>query len=63
MKGPRVTVRLDERTRMLLTELSEMTGTTVSVIIRGIVKQRIESLLDKAGNWKIKPNEERTDNQ
>lgn len=63
MKGPRVTVRLDERTRMLLTELSEMTGTTVSVIIRGIVKQRIESLLDKAGNWKIKPNEERHDNQ
>lgn len=63
MKGPRVTVRLDERTRMLLTELSEMTGTTVSVIVRGIVKQRIESLLDKAGNWKIKPNEERTDNQ
>lgn len=63
MKGPRVTVRLDERTRMLLTELSEMTGTTVSVIVRGIVKQRIESLLDKAGNWKIKPDEERTDNQ
>lgn len=63
MKGPRVTVRLDERTRMLLTELSEMTGTTVSVIVRGIVKQRIESLLDKAGNWKIKPNEERHDNQ
>ena len=63
MKGPRVTVRLDERTRMLLTELSEMTGTTVSVIVRGIVKQRIESLLDKAGNWKIKPNEERHENQ
>lgn len=63
MKGPRVTVRLDERTRMLLNELSEMTGTTVSVIIRSIVKQRIESLLDKAGNWKIKPNEERHDNQ
>jgi hypothetical protein len=48
---------------MLLTELSEMTGTTVSVIIRGIVKQRVESLLDKAGNWKIKPHEDRTDNQ
>lgn len=63
MKGHRVTVRLDERTRMLLNELSEMTGTTVSVIVRGIVKQRIESLLDKAGNWKIKPNEERHDNQ
>lgn len=53
MKGKRITVRLDDRTSMLLNELSEMTGTTVSVIIRGIVQSRVESLLDKAGNWKI----------
>lgn len=59
MKGKRITVRLDDRTSMLLNELSEMTGTTVSVIIRGIVQSRVESLLDKAGNWKINKTNEK----
>lgn len=46
-------MRLDERTKMMLEELSMLTGTTVSVIIRGIVQRSVESLLDKAGNWNL----------
>jgi predicted DNA-binding protein len=44
-------VRFDERTWMLLNELSKKTETTVSVIIRSIVSYSIENLLDKDGNF------------
>ncbi len=53
MKRRRISVRFDERTDMLLTELSAITGSKLSVIIRSIVQRGIEQLLDKAGNWKL----------
>lgn len=51
-----INVRFDERTVMLLNELSDITKTSVSVIIRGMVYRSIEELIDKSGNWKL-PNE------
>ena len=44
-------IRFDERTWMLLTELSEKTGSSISVIIRSMVSHNIELWLDKAGNF------------
>ena len=49
----RINIRLDERTVMLLNELSEITETSKSIIIRGMVSRSIEELIDKSGNWKI----------
>ena len=51
-----INVRFDERTVMLLNELSDITKTSISVIVRGMVYRRIEELIDKSGNWKL-PNE------
>lgn len=58
MRKKRITVRFDDRTMMLLNELSDMTKTNTSVIVRGMVHRNIEDLIDKAGNWKI--NDENT---
>ena len=52
----RISIRLDERSAMLLNELSKITRTSTSIIIRGMVNRSIEELIDKSGNWKI-PNE------
>lgn len=52
----RISIRLDERSAMLLNELSKTTRTSTSIIIRGMVNRSIEELIDKSGNWKI-PNE------
>ena len=52
----RISIRLDERSAMLLNELSKITRTGTSIIIRGMVNRSIEELIDKSGNWKI-PNE------
>ena len=52
----RISIRLDERSAMLLNELSKITRTSTSIIIRGMVNRSIEELMDKSGNWKI-PNE------
>ena len=52
----RISIRLDERSAMLLNELSKITRTSTSIIIRGMVNRSIEDLIDKSGNWKI-PNE------
>ena len=49
MDRTRRSIRFDERTWMLLKELSERTGSKVSVIIRGMVTRSIEALLDEAG--------------
>lgn len=49
----RLSIRLDERTAMLLSELSEITKTRSSVIIRGIMQRGINELIDEKGNWKI----------
>lgn len=51
-----INVRFDERTVMLLNELSDITKTSISVIVRGMVYRSIEELIDKSGNWKL-PNE------
>ena len=53
MDRTRRSIRFDERTWMLLKELSERTGSEVSVIIRGMVTRSIEALLDEAGNFKL----------
>lgn len=52
----RISIRLDECSAMLLNELSKITRTSTSIIIRGMVNRSIEELIDKSGNWKI-PNE------
>lgn len=49
----RLSIRLDERTAMLLNELSVITKTSPSVIIRGIMQRGINELIDDTGNWKI----------
>ena len=51
IKSKSTSVRFDERTWMLLNELSKKTETPVSVIIRSIVLYSIENLLDKDGNF------------
>lgn len=56
MDRTRRSIRFDERTWMLLKELSDKTGSKVSVIIRGMVTRSIETLLDEAGNFKIDEN-------
>lgn len=56
MDRTRRSIRFDERTWMLLKELSDKTGSKVSVIIRGMVTRNIEALLDEAGNFKIDEN-------
>lgn len=52
-KRKRLSIRFDERTAMLLDELSNITKTTTSVIIRGMVHRSIEELIDKSGDWRI----------
>lgn len=49
----RISLRLDERTAMLLNELSNITRTSASIIIRGMVNRSIEELIDDSGNWKL----------
>jgi predicted DNA-binding protein len=46
-------IRINDRTKMLLLELSQKTGSSVSAIARIILEKEIESLLDESGNWKI----------
>lgn len=45
----RISVRLDERTAMLLNELSNLTNTSTSIIIRGMVHRSIDELIDESG--------------
>jgi len=51
--GKKINVRFDERTVMLLNELSDITKTSISVIVRGMVYRSIEELIDKSGNWSL----------
>ena len=48
-----INVRFDERTVMLLNELSDIIKTSISVIVRGMVYRSIEELIDKSGNWSL----------
>lgn len=54
MNKRRITIRVDERTAMLLDELASITGSRMSVIIRSMIYRSIEEIIDKSGNWKIK---------
>lgn len=60
-KDRRLVVRIDDRTSMLLNELTGITGIKTSVIVRGMVMCCIEELIDKSGNWKI--NNEKNQNR
>lgn len=53
MGNKRRSIRFDERTWMLLTELSEKTGASISVIIRSMVIRSMREIVDKSGNLKI----------
>ncbi len=53
MKKNKRTIRLPDRICMLLDELSEQTGQSVSVVIRSLLMKSLEQLLDDAGNWKL----------
>ncbi|MDR1582082.1 MAG: hypothetical protein LBS55_02295 [Prevotellaceae bacterium] len=45
----RVSVRMDERTLMLLSEMAEMCGLNMSFIIKYLIKKEIDSVLDEGG--------------
>lgn len=53
MGNKRRSVRFDERTWMLLTELSEKTGASISVIIRGLIIRGMDEIMDESGNLKV----------
>ena len=53
MGNNRRSVRFDERTWMLLNELSKKTGASISVIIRGMVIRGMDEIMDDTGNFKI----------
>ena len=53
MGNNRRSVRFDERTWMLLNELSNKTGASISVIIRGMVIRGMDEIMDDSGNFKI----------
>lgn len=49
----RRSVRFDERTWMILTELSTKTGASISVIIRSMIMRGLDEIIDESGNLKI----------
>lgn len=53
MGNKRRSIRFDERTWMLLNELSKTTGASISVIIRGILMRGLNEVVDESGNLKI----------
>ncbi|MEO4826159.1 hypothetical protein ABHZ00_14600 [Bacteroides uniformis] len=53
MASRRMSIRFSERIWMILNELSEKTGATVSVIVRSLVMKGIDEITDESGNLKI----------
>ena len=53
MKKKRISIRFDDRTLMLLEELSNKTSVKVSVIVRSLVMKGINDIVDDAGNLKL----------
>lgn len=53
MGNKRRSVRFDERTWMILTELSAKTGASISVIIRSMIMRGLDGIIDESGNLKI----------
>ena len=53
MASRRMSIRFNERIWMILNELSEKTGVTVSVIVRSLVMKGIDEITDESGSLKI----------
>lgn len=53
MGNKRRSIRFDERTWMLLNELSKTTQASISVIIRGILMRGLNEVVDESGNLRI----------
>ena len=53
MKKKRISIRFDDRTLMLLEELSSKTGAKTSVVIRSLIMKGIIDIMDDTGNFKI----------
>ena len=53
MASRRMSIRFSERIWMILNELSEKTGVTVSVIVRSLVMKGIDEITDESGKLKI----------
>lgn len=53
MANKRISIRFRERTLMQLTEMSNITGVNISVIIRSLVMKGIDEITDETGNLKI----------
>lgn len=53
MGNKRRSIRFDERTWMLLNELSEKTGASISVVVRGFIIRGLSGIVDESGNLKI----------
>jgi hypothetical protein len=49
----RIYIRVDDRTSMLLRELSEITEESISVIARSMITREIDLFLDKEGYFNI----------
>jgi hypothetical protein len=54
MKG-RISVRLDERTIMLLSEISGMCSLSISSVVRYFINKEIDSVLDEKGYITVTP--------
>lgn len=53
MKKKRISIRFDDRTLMLIEELSNKTSVKVSVVVRSLVMKGINDIVDDAGNLKL----------
>ena len=53
MKKKRISIRFDDRTLMLLEELSNKTSVKVSVVVRSLLMKGINDIVDDAGNLKL----------
>lgn len=53
MKRRRISIRFDDRTLMLLEELSNKTSAKVSVVVRSLVMKGINDIMDDTGNLKL----------
>lgn len=53
MKKKRISIRFDDRTLMLLEELSGKTSAKVSVVVRSLVMKGLNDIVDDEGNLKL----------
>lgn len=53
MANNRLSIRFNERTMMLLTEIAALTGSKMSVVVRSLVMKGIDEIMDESGNLKI----------